>query len=224
VCDAGADRLRGIMFEGASGSITANRVIGINQGQSGCQEGNAIEVRNAPFDGTHPATVTVVVAHNVVTTYQKTGIVANGDVDVSINHNRLGASSTQLSLAANTIQLGFGATGTVHHNRLRGNQWKGTSAFVATAILIYDADEVHVRSNRMKGNADVGLYVFADGGTYEKNHLRDQGDDHVNSLADIGIVDDGANNTFHKNKVRGFTEPFDPTPLPGDKNKALPTG
>src|SRR5947208_82886 len=51
VCDAGDDRLRGILFDGASGSITNNNVIDINQGISGCQEGNGIEVRNAPFDG-----------------------------------------------------------------------------------------------------------------------------------------------------------------------------
>ena len=43
VCDAGADCLRGIIFEGASGSITRNTVQNINQGASGCQEGNAIE-------------------------------------------------------------------------------------------------------------------------------------------------------------------------------------
>ncbi len=37
VCDGGADRLRGIMFVGASGSITHNTVEDINQGASGCQ-------------------------------------------------------------------------------------------------------------------------------------------------------------------------------------------
>src|SRR5947209_6191935 len=50
VCDAGPNRLRGILFDGASGSITNNTVTHINQNQgpalSGCQEGNAIEVRN----------------------------------------------------------------------------------------------------------------------------------------------------------------------------------
>lgn len=40
-CDAGADRLRGIMFEGAPGSILHNTIAGINQGASGRQEGNA---------------------------------------------------------------------------------------------------------------------------------------------------------------------------------------
>lgn len=45
-------RLRGILFDGAAGSITHNTVTNINQGASGCQEGNGIEVRNGPFDNT----------------------------------------------------------------------------------------------------------------------------------------------------------------------------
>ncbi|MBW2541450.1 MAG: hypothetical protein JRF15_05095, partial [Deltaproteobacteria bacterium] len=63
VCDGGADRLRGIMFEGASGSIAHSTIVNINQGASGCQEGNAIEVRNAPFDGTGTNLQTVEIAH-----------------------------------------------------------------------------------------------------------------------------------------------------------------
>jgi hypothetical protein len=48
VCDGGADALAGIRLDGASGSITGNTVSGLQQGTSGdgCQEGNAIEVRN----------------------------------------------------------------------------------------------------------------------------------------------------------------------------------
>jgi hypothetical protein len=77
VCDDGADRLRGIMFDGASGSITRNTVQSINQGLSGCQEGNAIEVQNG-----YPGIVTVEITHNDVENYQKGGIICNGDVGV----------------------------------------------------------------------------------------------------------------------------------------------
>src|SRR5688572_21889769 len=45
-CQAGNDRLRGIMFDDASGKILNNTVLHINKGPSGCQEGNAIEVRD----------------------------------------------------------------------------------------------------------------------------------------------------------------------------------
>lgn len=86
VCDAGADRLRGILFDGASGIIKDNTVLNINQGASGCQEGNGIEVRNAPFDA-GGSDVLVWISGNTVTNYQKTGIVTNGSVAATIVGN-----------------------------------------------------------------------------------------------------------------------------------------
>jgi hypothetical protein len=221
VCDGGADRLRGIMFDGAGGSITNNTVVGINQGASGCQEGNAIEVRNAPFDGTHPNTQSVEIAHNDVIDYQKTGIVANGDVDVDVHHNDVGASATQQNLAANGIQLGFGAQGDVYNNTVDGNQWLGTSNFVGTAILIFSAGEADVSQNNVRGNSGVGLYVFADGGTYVNNRIFDEGADAPTSIADIGLGNFGNNNTVLNNKVRGFDTPF--AGVDDDDNVAIPS-
>ena len=51
VCDGGDDALRGIFFNGVSGSIYGNTVSNLNQGASSCPEGNAIEVQNASVDG-----------------------------------------------------------------------------------------------------------------------------------------------------------------------------
>ncbi len=214
-CDSGADRLAGIMFEGASGSIEHNTVIGINQGPSGCQEGNAIEIRNAPFDGTHPNTQSVEVKHNQVDAYQKTGIVANGDVDVSIEHNKMGSSATQANLAANGIQLGFGATGTIEHNKMDGNQWLGPSDFAATAILVYLSDGGDVSHNKIGGNSDIGIYYFADGGSITHNKVEDSGPDLGHY--DIGIGDWGTGNVNEHNKVCGFDTPYSGNP--GTKNK-----
>jgi len=219
VCDGGADRLRGIMFEGASGSITNCTIIGINQGPSGCQEGNAIEVRNAPFDGTHPNTVKVKIEHNKIFDYQKSGIVCNGDVNVELKHNTVGASFTQENLAANSIQLGFGATGKIEDNKIDGNQWKGTSNYVATAILIYLADNVKVSKNKIGGNSDIGIYFYGDNGKVDKNKVYDEGPDDPNSGYDIGIGNWGSNNIVTKNHVKGFDIPFD-GPI-GKKNKSL---
>ena len=225
VCDPGSPtdtRLRGILFDGASGSITHNTVVDINQGASGCQEGNAIEVRNAPFDGTHPGTVTVEVAHNEISDWQKTGIVANGDVNVSIHHNAVGASATQDDLAANSIQLGFGAIGSVKHNNVDGNQWKGTSFFAASGILIFAADTVNVSQNNVGGNSDVGIFVVSDGGTYDNNRVFDEGSDHVNSSYDIGVGNyyTTTDNAITNNKVRGFDTPYDN--VTDGKNKVIP--
>lgn len=219
VCDAGANRLRGIMFVSASGSIIHNAVVNINQGASGCQEGNAIEVRNAPFDGTHPDTQTVEISHNKLTDWQKTGIVANGDVDVNIHHNYVGASATQLNLAANSIQLGFGAIGSVTHNNIEGNEWKGTSFFAASGILVFAA-EGEVSKNNISGNSDVGIFLVADNVTVYNNRVFDIGDDHPNSCCDIGVGNFGSDNVITNNKVRGFEEPYDG--VSGGKNKQIP--
>ncbi len=224
VCDGGADRLRGIMFEGASGSITNNTVVGINQGPSGCQEGNAIEVRNEPFDGTHPGTVSVDVSHNTILDYQKTGIVANGDVSVTITHNTIGASATQENLAANSVQVGFGAIGYVGLNSIEGNQWMGTSDYAASAVLVYLANAT-VDRNVITGNSDVGIFFYADDGVVTKNKVFDEGADHPNSDYDIGIGNYGTGNTFEKNKVSAaFDVPYDGVDLDTIKNKVVPAG
>ncbi|MBI4129963.1 hypothetical protein HY468_01455 [Candidatus Roizmanbacteria bacterium] len=223
VCDGGDDRLRGIMFDGASGSITHNNVNNINQGASGCQEGNAIEVRNEPFDGTHPDTQTVEIAHNVLSDWQKTGIVANGDVDVNIHHNDVNESATQVNLAANSIQLGFGALGVVEYNNVKGNQWCGPSNFVATALLLFlTGDGVNVSFNNIGGNSDVGIYALNNMTTISTNRVFDDpaiADCNVNGY-NIGIGDydvftnlfggTGADdNSVTRNVVRGFDTPYD---------------
>jgi hypothetical protein len=212
VCDSAGppdNRLRGILFDGAAGTITKNVVTNVNQGASGCQEGNAIEVRNAPFDGTHPGTLQVEIAHNVVENYQKTGIVANGDVDVDIHHNTVGASATQENLAPNSIQIGFGALGSVTHNHVDGNQWKGGSGWASTAVLIYLASPgVVVSQNNIGGNSDVGVYVVGDGAAINNNRVFDYGGDHPNSDDDTGIAINGNGNVVTNNKVRGFDVPY----------------
>ena len=220
VCDGGDDRLRGIMFDGASGSITHTTVTGINKGASGCQEGNAIEVRNAPFDGTHPDTTTVEVSHNDIIDYQKTGIVANGDVNVSINHNKISASATQENLAANSIQLGFGAMGAVVQNQIDGNQWKGTSDTAATAILLFSSDAANASDNNIRGNSDIGIYEFGMDSLLRNNRVFDEGADDPNSGYDIGIGLYGTDSTAKNNKVRGFDLPYDG--VTGGKNKVIP--
>ncbi len=157
VCDDGDARLRGILFKGASGSIRDSVVTGINQGASGCQEGNGIEVRNEPFDGTHPATVQVTISDNEVTGYQKTGIVANGDVLVAVTGNTVVGLGPIPYIAQNGIQLGYGAMGTVRGNEISGNAYTACSnqdaaktgcvPWVSTGLLLYDVDMSGVQAS-----------------------------------------------------------------------------
>jgi hypothetical protein len=144
VCDGGDDRLRGILFDGASGSITNNTVTHIKQGASGCQEGNGIEVRNAPFDttGTDKA---VTISGNSVSDYQKNGITANGSVAATISGNTVTGAGAINYIAQNGIQVGFGGTATVKNNTISGNNYTGTD--VACGLLYYQADGVKAAGN-----------------------------------------------------------------------------
>lgn len=223
VCDPASPtdtRLRGILFNGASGSITHNEVNDINQGASGCQEGNAIEIRNAPFNGNHPKTQTVEISHNKLTDWQKTGIVANGDVNVNIQHNQVGASATQQNLAPNGIQLGFGALGSVTQNNVDGNQWLGPSNFAGTGILVFRVEDVDVSKNVIQGNSDVGIFASSvKDSTFDNNKVFDSGEDGPHG--DFGIADvSGTDNSFTNNKVRGFDFPY--FGVIGGKNKVIP--
>jgi parallel beta helix pectate lyase-like protein len=183
VCDAGGARLRGIMLDGASGQLTHNTVVNLGQAGSGCQEGNSIEARNcngAPH-------TTIQIDHNSVVGFMKTGILTNCDVTVSIDHNSIGASANQQWLAANSIQLGFGAAGSVEHNDLAGNQWCGPSDDVATGILLFENGQASVDHNKIDGNSDVGIYVGGDDTAVTHNDVKDEGADCNTHGYDIGI-------------------------------------
>lgn len=159
-CDGGAARLRGIFFVGASGSIVGNTVDDINQGtSSGCQEGNAIEARNSPFDGSHPGTEVVTISGNSISAHQKTGIVVNGDVDATIHNNVVTGISATLAIAQNGIQVGFGATASVKRNTV-SNDWFTGSDWFSAGILIFEAQDVTVQGNTLTDN-EVGIAIEA---------------------------------------------------------------
>ena len=168
ICDADNDRLRGILFEGASGSIKDTIVRDINQGASGCQEGNAIEVRNAPFDGTHPNTKVVQVEHNVVSRYQKTGILANGDVKVEVDSNTVTGLGPVNYIAQNGIQLGFGALGDVQDNKVSANVYTPQTA-ASSGILLVSAGNGILVNNNTVGTSDVGIWVISTNNARVKN-------------------------------------------------------
>jgi hypothetical protein len=211
-------RLRGILFDGAAGSIKGATVTNVRQLASGCQEGNAIEVRNAPFDETHPNTLKVTIEENLVDKYMKGGIICNGDLDCRIRRNFVGSSGNQQELAANAVQIAFGAKGTVRDNFINGNQWLGPSDFVATAILAFCPDGATIRDNVIAGNSDVGIYAI--GGTAcqpgnkgvkaTRNKILDVGVDGPHG--DWGVFDEGTGNRIADNTVIGFDTPTDADP------------
>lgn len=128
-------RLRGILFDGASGSITKTNVTNINHvGAGPCgDEGNAIEVRNF---GASATTNRVKIEGNTATGYQKGGIIANGNVDATITDNVVDGLGPSPFIPRNGIQLGFGATGMVKHNQVSNNEYTGADASAAGILLV----------------------------------------------------------------------------------------
>lgn len=207
VCDGGPGRLRGIFLDGAAGSIRRNRITGINQGASRCQEGNGIEIRSLAQDG---PPVSVEIADNVVEQYQKSGIVITGSVDAWVHDNRVGASVNQERLAANAIQVGYDAWALVTANRIAANSWLGYPGTldVATGVLLFRAAPgTTVSGNAIGGAGDIGIYIAADAVVVEANELVDEGDDLGGY--DIGIADYGSGNRVSGNTVRGYQVPYD---------------
>lgn len=163
VCDGGTDRLRGILFDGAGGSITGTNVRGVRQGPSGCQEGNAIEVRNVDASGNPaPTSVTVAIADNSVTDYQKNGITVNGAVNAVITGNTVAGDGSIDYIAQNGIQVGFGATALVERNTVSADDYAPES-FVACGLLLFDANGVKQRKNDLFAN-ERNLCNFGRGG------------------------------------------------------------
>ena len=166
VCDPGAPmdtRLRGILFAGASGSITHASVHGVRQGPSGCQEGNAIEVRNFDASGNPAATqVAVTISGNTVSDYQKNGITANGNVAATITGNTVTGDGQVDYIAQNGIQVGFGATALVEGNTVSGN-WYTPTSYTSCGLLFYQATGVRQSKNDLFAN-ERNLCNFGRGG------------------------------------------------------------
>ena len=231
VCDAEGDGLRGILFAGVSGTIYGNTISNLNQGASACPEGNAIEVQNFSTAGNPP---TVEITSNRVSGFQKTGIVCDGFVSCLVRSNVVGASATQAEQPVNGIQIGFGAGAVVENNDVAGNSWAGgiEDDYVSTAILLFGAaPDTSVRHNNlMEGNADIGIFVYADGAVVENNRVYETGEDLNYDLFDFGIYvrsplypEVTTTNTIVNNKVRGYVFAYnspDFTTRTGGNNKA----
>jgi Right handed beta helix region len=148
VCDGGTDRLRGILLDNAAGSITDTTVTGVRQGNSGCQEGNAIEVRNF---ATGAPQRSVTISGDTVAGYQKNGITANGAVAATITNNTATGDGPISYIAQNGIQVGFGATAFVRGNSASGNDYSPSSD-IACGLLLYQADGVKASNNALFAN------------------------------------------------------------------------
>jgi hypothetical protein len=167
-CQTGADQLAGILFDGASGTITRNTILAVNKNSragvlSSCQEGNAIEAVNF---GSMPGRMQVKIDNNTIRNYQKTGIVLNGEVDGTVVANAVVGAGPQGFIGQNGIQIGAGASGHVMGNTITGNAYSGSDT--ASGGIVVASGPLHrsnysfgveIEQNTLVGN-DVGVWLM----------------------------------------------------------------
>jgi hypothetical protein len=164
----------GIRFENASGSITGNQVLGINDPSCfGCQSGVAIL---AHTNAGHTATVKI--TGNTVSGFQKGGIVADAGaagsdftagaaLTGSIGTNQVTGAGVIDDQAQNGIQVSRGAKTNVSQNTVSDVIYAnpGDASTTSAAILLYDAaNGVSVNGNDVS-RFDIGIDNESDNGS-----------------------------------------------------------
>jgi hypothetical protein len=175
------DSLYGILVGGgATLSLTGSTVERIGAYPlNGCQGGVGVEVGNSLTSQVGHATL----RDDTVETYQKNGITIDGpgstaDID---NVTVTGAGATP-AIAQNGIQISLGATGSVTHSTITGNNYTGTGVASSAGILVFGgggavcgigANSPLVRNavftgNQLTGN-DIGIALFNADSTCSKS-------------------------------------------------------
>jgi hypothetical protein len=158
-CHTGNDRLRGIALLDAGGRIHDVNIIGLKQSiPTVCAEGSGIIVLDAPFDGTHPATKSLVIEYVRVSGFQRTGIDVDGDILALIQYNKLEALAEPG--IPPTGQFGIlsqrGAIATVRFNSVEMDAT--TTNLNVTGIHLFEVDKTNVLGNRITGPPE-GIFV-----------------------------------------------------------------
>jgi parallel beta-helix repeat protein len=151
---------------GGSAKITGNHITMIEDSPfGGCQSGVGILVGRAAESTTGSATI----QKNTIDNYQKNGItVSNAGSSATIEDNDvIGAGPTAVN-GQNGVQISSGATATLKHNAVSGNQYSPQSV-AAAGILLISPGAVSVDDNNIVSN-DVGIYATPAGGLNVKNN------------------------------------------------------
>lgn len=169
----------GIYYQNASGTITRTSVLNevLTAGLTGCQSGLGIFVQSG-----NAGTSTVSITNNNVENYQKNGITGNeAGTKVTITGNTVIGQGPVSGAAENSIQIGFGATGSITGNSVGSDIWApdvfGDTGDAAAGLLVYASAGVSITSNNVN-NTQFGIAVVsdpsfgpADGATVTKNTI-----------------------------------------------------
>ena len=145
---------------GADANIHDNTIADVRDSVfSGCQNGIAILVGRNAWTTTGTATI----ENNIVTGYQKGGIVVdNTGSSATITGNTVTGAGTTDVTAQNGIQVSRGATATLTGNAVSGNSFHLDGSawdWGAAGILLYQAGAVSMTGGNSIHDNDQNLYV-----------------------------------------------------------------
>lgn len=153
----------GIYYQNSSGTISHNTVLNevLLPANNGCQAGLGIFVQSG-----NGGTSTVTINNNNVANYQKNGITGNeAGTSVTITGNDVIGQGPTNGAAENSIQIGFGATGSITSNTVGSDIWApdvfGDTGNAAAGILVYASANVGIKSNNVN-NTQFGIGIVSD--------------------------------------------------------------
>ncbi len=198
----------GIYYQNASGTIneTAVQNQALTANLNGCQGGLGIYVESGGS-----GTSTVSITNNQVKNFQKNGITANEiGTTVTVTGNTVIGQGPTTGAAENSIQLGFGAVGTVSANIVGDDVWApdvfGDTGDAAAGILVYGSAGVKISGNYVSNtqygitvDSDVADSLPADGSVISGNHVQAT---HLYDAIDLC----SSSNVVTKNTVFGSDE------------------
>ncbi len=147
---------------GADAYIHDNTIVDVRDSTfSGCQNGIAIQVGRNAWATTGTATI----ENNIVTGYQKGGIVVdNTGSGATITGNTVTGAGTTDVTAQNGIQISRGASATLTGNTVTGNSFHlvgNAWDWGASGILLYQAGAVSMAGGNSVHDNDLNLYLDA---------------------------------------------------------------
>ena len=180
---------------GATANISNNTITHVRTNPAGgCQNGVAIRVGSKAAGQTGTAKIT----NNVISDYQKGGIVIdNTGSYADIEDNLVQGLGETTVIAQNGIQISRGATATLLNNTIEDNLCDHASCGPdietqdqSAGILLYQSGNVSIQNNTVRNN-DQGLYslITVLGGSASAKQNTFEDNRYENILADQGTLD-----------------------------------
>lgn len=153
----------GIYYQRASGTITHSSVLNDITSATGCQGGLGILVESDQANSVN-------ITYNQVENFQKNGITVTGletgvGPSATISFNTVIGQGPWNGAAQNSIQLSYGATGTIASNTVGSDVWApdvyGDTGDAAAGILVYASQNVAISKNSVS-ETQYGIAVVSD--------------------------------------------------------------